>query len=102
MNRSFKILFAALSALLLEACSNGDPGPLAGSWKMVGMVPMTIQFRSGETEAMGIIEKVSYEIRGNDVIVKYESGLMKGSAIRYTMTNPNVARSELGILQRIK
>ena len=63
---------------------------------------MTVQFRAGETEAMGIIEKVSYEAKGNDVIVTYESGLMKGSAVRYTVIGSNTARSDLGVLQRIK
>ena len=63
---------------------------------------MTVQFRAGETEALGIIEKVSYDQKGQDVIVKYESGLMKGTAMRYTLTSPNTARSELGSLQRIK
>jgi len=32
---------------------------------MDGVVPMTVQFRAGETETMGFIEKVSYEIKGN-------------------------------------
>jgi len=63
---------------------------------------MTIQFRNGETEAMGMIEKVSYDARGNDVIVTYEDGLMKGTAMRYTVTGLNTLRTELGTLQRIK
>lgn len=63
---------------------------------------MTIQFRDGETEAMGMIEKVSYEATGNDVIVTYRDGLMKGTAMRYTVTEPNTLRTELGTLQRIK
>jgi hypothetical protein len=92
---------AAISLLLLGACGN-DPGPLTGTWKMNGLVPMTIQFRSGETEAMGVIEKVSYEVRGNDVIVTYNDGLAKGMALRYTVTGPNSLRTELGTLQRIR
>jgi hypothetical protein len=69
---------------------------------MGGVLPMTIQFRNGETEAMGMIEKVSYERSGQDVIVKYENGLMKGTAMRYTMTGPDSARTELGTLQRVR
>lgn len=65
-------------------------------------MPMTIQFRDGETEALGIIEKVSYEVKGNDVIVTYLGGIAKGMAVRYTMTGPNTARTEIGELQRIK
>lgn len=62
---------------------------------------MTVQFRSGETEALGIIDKVSYEQKGRDVIVTYKSGLLMGTAIRYTLTGSNTARSELGPLQRV-
>ena len=69
---------------------------------MNGPMPMTIQFRSGETEALGMIEKVSYEVNGNDVIVTYKDGLAKGTAMRYTITNANTLRTELGTLQRIK
>ena len=94
-------ILAVLSVLILSACSRSDPGPLGGTWRMAGVAPMTIQFRSGETEAMGIIEQVSYEIKGNDIIVRYENGLMKGTAVRYTITGPNSARSALGSLQRI-
>ena len=97
MLRAFALV---ASTLLLAACSNRDPGPLAGTWRMAGAMPMTVQFRTGETEALGIIEKVSYEVKGSDVFVKYESGLMKGSAVRFTVTGKDSARSELGVLQR--
>jgi len=101
MNTSRAIAPLAL-ALLVAGCGGSDPGPLKGTWRMGGVMPMTVQFRAGETEALGIIEKVSYDQKGQDVIVKYESGLMKGTAMRYTLTSPNTARSELGSLQRIK
>jgi len=68
---------------------------------MNGPMPMSIQFRSGETEAMGMIEKVSYEVRGNDVIVTYKDGLAKGTAMRYTVTGANTLRTELGSLRRV-
>lgn len=91
----------AIGIATLSACAS-DPGPLAGTWKMNGLVSMTIQFRNGETEALGIIEKVSYETRGNDIIVTHKDGLMKGTAMRYTVTGPNTLRTELGTLQRIR
>jgi hypothetical protein len=71
-----------LATLLLVGCSRNDPGPLTGTWKMDGLIPMTVQFRSGEEEAMGMIEKVSYEVQGNDVIVTYKDGIAKGMGIR--------------------
>ena len=98
-----KTLIRAISSSLLvlvAACTNNDPGPLAGRWSMTGPIPMTVQFRPGETEAMGIIEKVSYKTSGSDVLVTYESGLMKGTSMRYTMVGKNTVRSELGTLQR--
>lgn len=99
-NKLFAII-TAVAIATLAACGN-DPGPLAGTWKMNGVVPMTVQFRNGETEAMGMIEKVSYEIKGSDVIVTYKDGLAKGMAFRYTVTGPNTLHTELGTLQRIK
>ena len=68
----------------------------------VGLVAVPIQFRSGETEMLGVIDKVSYSRDGNDVIVNYASGAMKGSAVRYTITGQNTARSAYGNLQRVK
>jgi hypothetical protein len=84
-----------------SACSRRDPGPLAGTWRISGVLPLIVRFRTGEIETMGFIEKVSYEIKGNQVIVSYESGPMRDSTIRYTLTGPNSARSEFGILQRL-
>jgi hypothetical protein len=92
----------AVVVFLIVGCSRNDPGPLTGTWKMEGLIPMTVQFRTGETEALGMIEKVSYEIQGSDVIVTYKDGIAKGTGIRYTMAGPNTARTELGTLQRIK
>jgi uncharacterized lipoprotein NlpE involved in copper resistance len=90
-----------LAVFCLFGCGN-DPGPLAGTWRMNAVVPMTVQFRSGETEAMGMIEKVSYETKGSDVLVTYKDGMAKGMAVRYTMIDRDTARSELGVLKRIK
>jgi hypothetical protein len=63
---------------------------------------MTIQFRSGETESMGIIGKVSFEIKGNDVLVISKDGIAKGLIIRYTITGKNTAQTALGTLHRIR
>lgn len=96
-----QIFTMALLLVVLASCSN-SPGPLEGTWQMSGLIPMTVTFRSGETEALGIIEKVSYEVVGSDVLVTYEDGMMKGTTMRYTITGPNSARTELGELTRVK
>ncbi|WP_310449365.1 hypothetical protein [Sulfuritalea sp.] len=102
MTNPFRFLLTLACLLSIAGCSSGDPGPLAGTWKMSGLVPMTVKFRHGETEALGIIEKVSYEVKGNDVIVTYQDGIAKGMAMRYTVTGPNSVRTEMGVLRRIK
>lgn len=97
-----RLTATVLTLLLISACAGRDPGPLAGKWRLVGPLSMVVEFRSGETEAMGIIEKVSYETQGNEVVVTYESGPMKGSAVRYTVTGPNSVSSGLGRLERVR
>jgi hypothetical protein len=96
-----RTLLAAMVALVLWGCGDRDPGPLAGTWRLKGSIPMTIHFRTGESEALGVIDKVSYQVKGNDVVVTYETGISKGSAMRFTMTGPNSARSEMGVLVRV-
>ena len=70
--------------------------------QVTGVVPLTVEFRDGESESFGVIEKVTYEVRGNDVIVHSESGMGKGMAVRYTMTGPDSATAEFGTLRRIQ
>ena len=97
-----RLVFAFVLATALVSCSKDDPSPLTGTWRMnVGLVAMPVQFRSGGTEMLGAIEKVSYTREGNDVIVNYASGVMKGSAVRYTVTGSNTAHSAFGNLQRV-
>ena len=96
-------ILALVLATVLVACSRNDAGPLTGAWRMnLGLVEVPVQFRLGETEMLGVIDKVSYTREGNDVIVNYASGVMKGSAVRYTVTGSNSARSAFGNLQRVK
>jgi hypothetical protein len=63
---------------------------------------MTIHFRPGEEESLGVIEQVSYEVSGSTVLAKIESGSMKGTSMRYTITGPNTAQFQMGSLRRIK
>lgn len=87
----------------IAACSGSkSPGPLEGTWRLSGIMPMTITFRDGETESLGIIEQVSYEVDGQDVLVTYLNGLAEGMTVRYTITGPNSVHSEMGTLQRIR
>jgi hypothetical protein len=101
MIKKLSYLLISLSLLILAACTGNDPGPLAGTWRLGGAMPMTVQFRPGETESLGMIEHVSYEVKGNDVLVTYQDGMAKGMAIRYTLTSQNTAETSLGSLQRL-
>ena len=96
-----KVLLLLSITTFLSACSEG-PGPLEGTWKMSGLVPMTVTYRNGEEESMGLISKVTYKHEGNDVLVTYVNGLMKGTTMRITMQDPNTAVTSVGKLKRIK
>lgn len=98
----WQLITACLVAILCACASHDDPGPLAGTWRLDGAGGMLMQFRKGETEALGMIEKVSYEIKGNDVIVTSENGPMKGVAARYTITGPGTADSGAGLLRKVR
>lgn len=91
------LLFTAITA----GCSKG-PGPLEGTWQMNGLQPLTITYRDGEEESMGMINKVTYEYEGNDVLVTYTDGLLKGTTIRVTITSQNTAITAMGKLIRVK
>lgn len=86
--------------LLLAGCSQG-PGPLEGTWRMEGAMPMTVHYRDGEEEAMGVISRVAYRHEGNDVLVTYVDGIAKGTTLRVTVTGPDTARTEFGTLRRV-
>jgi hypothetical protein len=63
---------------------------------------MTIAFRPGETEAMGVIEHVDYATRGNTVQVTYRDGLMKGSSMKFIIVDRNTAATSMYTLRRIQ
>ncbi|MFC5476569.1 hypothetical protein [Massilia suwonensis] len=92
---------AALLLTLLVAGCGGSPGQLEGTWRADAM-PMTITFRPGETETMGVIERVDYATKGNVVKVTYKDGLMKGSSINFVIQDPNTATNPMYTLRRIR
>jgi hypothetical protein len=91
----------AVIGLLLAGCG-GSPGALEGTWKASGALPMTITFRPGETEAMGIIEHVDYKTEGNTVQVTYKDGLMKGSSMKFVLLDRNTATNPMYTLRRVR
>lgn len=88
-----RTIFALILVMALAACGDSSPGPLAGTWQSTGFMAMKTSFRSGETETMGMIEKVGYKVDGQSVIVTYKDGLMKGTALRFVLVNPSTARA---------
>ena len=58
--------------------------------------------RAGETEALGMKEKVSYQINGNDIIVTSENGPVKGIAARDMIKGPGVANSGGGLMRKVR
>lgn len=88
-----RLTLTAILALALVACGDGSPGPLAGTWQTAGPIPMKTAFRDGETETMGMIEKVGYKTEGQSVIITYKDGLMKGTAVRFVMVNSTTAQA---------
>lgn len=97
-----KIRYAVLLSLVFVAGCGGSAGQLEGTWKADGPVPMTITFRPGETEAMGVIEHVDYKASGNAVEVTYKDGLMKGSSIKFVILNRNTAKNPMYTLRRVR
>ena len=95
------LLLGAL-ALFLAACSGEDPGPLDGTWAVTTPFPVTVTFRHGETEAMGVKKKVSYKVAGDEVLVTYEEGATKGTTFRYTVVDADTLRSDSGTFHRVR
>jgi hypothetical protein len=86
--------------LMLFACSSNVPNELSGRWICHGPIPMEIEFRDGETESMGMIEKVSYKKDDNSYLVTGESGLDKGMTIRYQIIDASTIRCTFGVFHK--
>lgn len=101
----FKVIskgFLIVTAVMLAACSKNNPGPLEGTWRMADPIPLTITFRKGEAESLGMIDKVEYRRDGNDVIVTWKTGFTAGTAMRYTFVSNDVVHTELGTIRRVR
>lgn len=97
-----KSLTASIAIGMLLVGCNGSPGPLEGTWRASGPMQMTIIFRPGETETMGVIEQVNYKAEGNSVQVTYKDGLMKGSSMKYVLVDRNTATNPMLTLHRVR
>ena len=95
-----RLAVLALSALLLSACTGKDPGPLEGTWK--SSIGTTIKFRTGESEASGIVTKVSYKVSGNEVKVVHTAGPTKGNSARFTIIDADTAKTDYMTMHRVK
>ena len=102
MSSIFRGLLLSAVALVLVACTGESPGPLEGTWVVTDPFPVTVTFRPGEVEAMGMIKKVSYKIDGDEVLVTYEEGAAKGTSFRYTVIDANTIRSDSGTFHRVR
>lgn len=87
-----RFFILALLSLALSACGNSAPGPLAGTW-VTSPIPMKTTFRDGETETMGMIERVEYKRDGSSIVVTYKDGLMKGTSVRFVLIDPTTAQA---------
>lgn len=95
-------LTTMLAMTLIVAGCSGSPGQLEGTWRADGAIPMTITFRPGETETLGVIEHVSYATEGNTVQVTYKDGLMKGSSIRFSIIDHDTVTNAMYTLRRVQ
>jgi hypothetical protein len=98
----FRGVLLSVLALILVACSRESPGPLEGTWVVTEPFPVTVTFRPGEAEAMGVTKKVSYEIDGDEVLVTYQEGATKGRTFAYTVIDANTIRSSSGTFHRVR
>ena len=84
----------------LAACASEHPGSLEGTWVVTDPLPITVTFRPGEAEAMGVTKRVSYKVDGDDVLVTYKEGATQGATFRYTVVDANTVRSDSGTFHR--
>jgi hypothetical protein len=102
MKRTGITWLAILSFCLLAACCRRDACPLAGTWEQTGAMRMIAHSSYGEMDSLDVVEKVSCDVKGQDVLVTYKDGPTKGSPVRDTMIGPDVAKTEMGTLRRVK
>ena len=86
----------------LVACASENPGSLEGTWAATDPLPITVTFRPGEAEAMGVTKRVSYKVDGDDVLVTYKEGATQGETFRYTVVDANTIRSDSGTFHRLR
>ena len=102
MGSIFRGTLLSAVALILAACTGESPGPLEGTWEVAEPFPVTVAFRPGEVEAMGMTKKVLYKIEGDEVLVTYKEGATKGTSFRYTVIDANTIRSNSGTFRRVR
>lgn len=100
--KQFVLIAISFTSLLLGCAKvdSGNPGELAGKWRLDGLISIPMEFKQGEVKALDITEKATYEIKGRDIFVTYQSGVAKGTVVKYTITGDNSAVTELGTLKR--
>lgn len=86
-------LLVVVAAVLLAACGESSPGPLAGTWISDPPVVMKTTFRKGETESMGVVEQVDYKVDGKSVLVTFKNGMAKGTTMRFVVVNPTTLQA---------
>ena len=99
VSRSLALTALALAAV---ACSSADPGALEGTWKVTDPIPVTVTFREGEMEAMGITKKVTYQPKGHEVLVTHQEGATKGLTFSYEVVDNDTIVSESGTFHRVQ
>jgi hypothetical protein len=92
----------SLLALILGACASDSPGPLEGTWAVTEPFPVTVIFRPGEVEAMGVTKKASYKVKGDEVLVTYQEGATQGTTFTYTVVDADTIRSDSGTFHRVR
>lgn len=105
LRKQFLVLMLVFAVAVFSGCTRNSPGPIEGTWELTelaGIMRVTMTFRPGEAESLGIIDKVTYRSEGRDVIVTYETGLSKGSAMRVTVVDENTIRTDLGTFRRVR
>lgn len=96
--------FSILILLMISACSQPATSecPIAGHWIAEGKMPFEINFQPGEARMLGMVNKVTYQKKGNVITVIYADGPMKGQSVSYTMVDSNTIKNPMVVLRRAK